>query len=242
MYVETAVDYGYSERETLTVAQEQQLLLDYLPLVKRVVNQLSHQANHVMDKRDMEQIALLALLESLRRYGMPDQQFPGFAKLRVRGAVLDELRRLDWRPRQLRQQAHRIRDAVREMTARLGREPKQQEVMQYANISEEEYSEYMSAEAGEALESLDQLLEGNREQMGPHTGAFEQDQMNQRMLEQALVRLDERERLVLLLYYQQELSLKEIALVLEISDARVCQLSKQAIRKCHQYLTDGVEI
>ena len=74
--------------------------MQYLPLVKRIVRQLSLQANQVLDREDMEQIGMIGLLEGLRRYGEPDEQFGRFAALRIRGAILDELRRRDWRPRQ----------------------------------------------------------------------------------------------------------------------------------------------
>lgn len=87
---------------------EQQRLLEHVPLVKRVVRQLHAQASAVLDREDMEQIGLMGLLEALRRYGPPDERFPAFATLRIRGAILDELRRQDWRPRSVRQDSHLV--------------------------------------------------------------------------------------------------------------------------------------
>lgn len=208
-----------------------------MPLVKRIVNQLSLQASQVLDREDMEQIGLMGLLQGLRRYGTPDEPFARFAALRVRGAILDELRRLDWRPRQVRQQAHKVRDTLRSLTRQLGRAPRDEEVLRATGLSEAQYQSYLRAEAAEAIESLDALLlEGAREFQ--HSGSgVEEYVLGERLLAQALAQLDERERLVLTLYYQHELSLKEIGLVLDISDARVCQLSKQAIEKAHHFLT-----
>lgn len=222
-----------------TPALEQRWLMQYLPLVKRIVRQLSLQANQVLDREDMEQIGLMGLLEGLRRYGEPDEQFGKFASMRVRGAILDELRRQDWRPRQVRQQAHKVRDAIRELSRQLGHEPSDEEIKAYTGLDEKDYQSFLWADSSEAIESLDELLQSGYEHFPDTAELFEERLIKERMLEQALARLDERERLVLTLYYQHELSLKEIALVLEVSDARVCQLSKQAIGKACRFLASA---
>jgi RNA polymerase sigma factor for flagellar operon FliA len=218
---------------------EQRWVMQYLPLVKRIVSQLSLQANQVLDREDMEQIGLMGLLEGLRRYGEPDEQFGRFAALRIRGAILDELRRQDWRPRQVRQQVHKVRDAIRELTLQLGRPPEDEEVLSFIGLSEKEYQDFLQADASEAIESLDELLQNGHENFADSGEVVEERVLKECLLEQALSRLDERERLVLTLYYLHDLSLKEIALVLEVSDARVCQLSKQALSKASRFLTEG---
>lgn len=235
------VDHGSSGADhcphTLTPDVEQHWILNYLPLVKRIVNQLSLQASQVLDREDMEQIGLMGLLQGLRRYGIPDEQFGRFAALRVRGAILDELRRLDWRPRQVRQQAHKVRDTLRSLTRQLGRVPRDEEVLKATGLNEAQYQAYLQAEAAEAIESLDALLSDGSQNFQYSGRGVEERVLSERLLTQALDQLNERERLVLTLYYQHELSLKEIGLVLDISDARVCQLSKQAIEKAHLFLT-----
>lgn len=219
--------------------EEQRWVMQYLPLVKRIVSQLSLQASQVLDREDMEQIGLMGLLEGLRRYGEPDEQFGRFAALRIRGAILDELRRLDWRPRQVRQQVHKVRDAVRQLALQLGRPAQDEEILAFTGLSEKEYQDFLQADASEAIESLDELLQSGHEAFADTGELLEERVLKECLLEQALSRLDERERLVLTLYYQHDLSLKEIALVLEVSDARVCQLSKQAIGKASRFLTEG---
>ena len=107
-----------------------------------------------------------------------------------------------------------------------------------AAISAKEYQEFLQADACEAIESLDELLQNGHEGFACGGSAVEERVLKERLLTQALSQLSERERLVLTLYYQHELSLKEIALVLELSDARVCQLSKQAIAKASRYLNE----
>ena len=218
---------------------EQRWVMQYLPLVKRIVSQLSLQANQVMDREDMEQIGLMGLLEGLRRYGEPDENFGRFAAMRIRGAILDELRRLDWRPRQVRQQVHKVRDAIRELSRQLGRPPEEGEILAATGLSEKEYQDFLWDESSEAIASLDELLQKGDDVLSNAAEGFEEQVVTQDMLAQALRRLTERERLVLTLYYQHDLSLKEIGLVLEVSDARVCQLCKQAITKARRYLTDN---
>ncbi|WXL26031.1 FliA/WhiG family RNA polymerase sigma factor [Ectopseudomonas mendocina] len=242
MHAPSLDQQGYAAEQggvpLLAPAAEQKWMLQYLPLVKRIVSQLALQANAVLDREDMEQIGLMGLMECLRRYGTPDEQFGRFAALRIRGAILDELRRQDWRPRQVRQQTHRIRDAIRELARKLGRVPQDEEILASTGLSEKQYQDFLQADACEAIESLDELLSSGQEHFAQGGSNVEERVLKERLLTQALSQLSEREQLVLSLYYQHELSLKEIALVLDLSDARVCQLSKQAIAKASRYLNE----
>ncbi|EEG08169.1 RNA polymerase sigma factor FliA [Pseudogulbenkiania ferrooxidans] len=208
---------------------EARCLSDFAPLVKRVARQLNSQANGVIEREDMEQIGLMALLEALRRYGEPDARFAGYAVLRVRGAILDELRRLDWRPRALRQDAHRLRDGLRELTRRLGREPSEAEAVAQLGLSAEDYRALLVAENAEAMASFDELVAAGIEPIDDNTP--EASVLQRRTLAAALSALDEREQRVIQLYYEFELSLKEIAAVLDLTEARVCQINKSALKK-----------
>ncbi|HYR25659.1 MAG TPA: FliA/WhiG family RNA polymerase sigma factor [Aquabacterium sp.] len=230
---------GYSEVSVAPVqghaAQEQRLLLSYAPLVKRITRQLSSQVGGAIDREDMEQIGLLGLLDALRRYGMPDEKFPAYAALRVRGAILDELRRQDWRPRAVRQESHKLRDAVRALTRQLGREPTDAEIIAATGIDDAAYHAYLLNENAETLASFDELLHELSNQ--PDQGMSPEAQfIRRRSLEQALLSLDEREQRVIQLYYEYELSFKEIAAVLGLTDARVCQINKGALKKMRNVL------
>lgn len=217
--------------ETLTPAQESRYLQDWLPLVKKVVRQLAWQVSSVMDKEDMEQIALMGLLTALRRYGVPDEQFAAYAAQRIRGAVLDELRQLDWRPRRLRQKAHKINDAIRELGRQLGRTPQFTDLKMHLAVTPEEYQEYLLLDCASSLESLDTLLGNDIHTRALDSRALEDEVVVSRTLRHALASLDQREQLILMLYYQHEMSLKEIALVLELTEARICQLNKKIAQK-----------
>jgi len=217
------------------VVDEQQALAAYAPLVKRVVRQLKSQVSAIMDREDMEQVGLMGLLEALRRYGQPDEGFGAFAALRVRGAILDELRRQDWRPRSVRQESHKLRDGVRELRRKLGREPAEAEILKVLGITAAEYLAFQQDEGAEELASFDELVQ-ELSNVASDVQSPEQQLMLRRSLEQALRCLDEREQKVVQLYYEYELNLKEIAAVLDLTEARVSQINKGALRKMKVFL------
>jgi RNA polymerase sigma factor for flagellar operon FliA len=221
---------------SLSPAEEGQHLLAYAPLVKRIVRQLNSQVAGAIDRDDMEQIGLMGLLEALRRYGQPDGAFGSYASLRVRGAILDELRRQDWRPRAVRQQSHKLRDAVRALTRKLGHEPSEQETIAGLGITADEYMAYQLDENAELIASFDEVLHDVTADSSGTPGP-EEALMIRRSLEQALNGLSEREQRVVQMYYEFELSYKEIAAVLDLTDARVCQLNKAALGKMKAVLT-----
>ncbi|AUH50492.1 RNA polymerase sigma factor FliA [Chromobacterium sp. ATCC 53434] len=217
-------------------ADEGRHLATYAPLVKRAARQLASQAGGVFDREDMEQIGLMALLDCLRRYGgEPDERFAGFAMLRIRGAILDELRRLDWRPRAVRQEAHRVRDGLRELRRKLRREPSEAEAMSLLGLDADGYREALLAENAEAMASFDELVASGMEMAAE--GSPEARLERQSELARALTALNEREQQVIQMYYEFELSLKEIAAVLDLTEARICQINKSALKKMQACLT-----
>ena len=219
----------------LSAQDESRHLVAYAPLVKRIARQLGSQVTGAMGREDMEQIGLMGLLEALRRYGAPDTGFSSYAALHVRGAILDELRRQDWRPRAVRQDSHRQRDALRALTRSLGREPNEQEAASALGLSAGDYQQYLLAESAEEMLSFDEVLQ---EAVGAehHTPGPEDAYMVRRSLEQALAKLNDKEQRVIQMIYEFELSYKEIAAVLDLSDARVCQLNKSALAKMNTAL------
>ncbi len=210
-------------------------LLQWAPLVKRIVRQLNAQVSVTMDRDDMEQVGLMGLLDALRRYGPTDDKFASYASMRVRGAILDELRRQDWRPRSVRQDSHKIRDGVRALTRQLGRTPTDAEVIAALKLTAERWHEHQLDENAEAMASFDELV-AELAEVPSDARSPEAQYVLRRSLEQALNALDAREQRVVQLYYEFELNLKEIAAVLEVTEARVCQLNKGALKKMKQFL------
>lgn len=221
---------GAAAHAAMSAKEEQRHLVDYAPLVKRIARQLNSQVSGAMGREDMEQIGLMGLLEALRRYGTPDTGFASYAGLRVRGAILDELRRQDWRPRAVRQDSHKMRDAVRALTRKLGHEPSDKEAAEALGLSQEEWRQFLLDDVAEELLSFDDVLQEAADRAHSAPGPEEQ-YMVRRSLEQALNALSEREQRVIQMIYEFELSYKEIAAVLDLSDARVCQLNKSALAK-----------
>jgi len=210
------------------VPDENRWLLHYSHLVKRAAGHLRSQLGPVVDSDDLQQIGLLGLLSALRRYGKtPDETFAAYAFKRVRGAMLDEFRRSDWRSRQDRQQAHQFRDASRALTKQLGRLPSQQELASHLQIDANALAELLYLAQAESMESLDQLLE---QQQHAELGESCLSALELKLsLQQAMASLPSRNKLLLHLYYSHELNMKEIAAVLELTESRVCQLHKQSI-------------
>lgn len=217
---------------------ENRLLSQYQHLVKRVSNQLRVHATTHCSIEDMQQIGLIGLLEAGRRYGnIDDPNFPAFAVCRIRGAILDELRRLDWRSRKTRQQAHELNDVTRDLTRKLGRQPNDNEIIAALGTDEQDYYTRLNASLAGEMQSLDQLIENGVEQFADgHYDGMTQEHIR-RSLEQALGQLSKRDQLLLTLFYQHELNLHEIALVLDLTPPRICQLHKQALKQLNQYLS-----
>lgn len=216
--------------QAMSRAQEQQWLVQYAPLVKRVVRSLASQTGSGMDAEDLEQIGLMGLLEALRRYGEPDEGFGSYASLRVRGAMLDELRRLDWRPRSTRQSAHKLRQVERELRRKLGREPKAAELCEALGISLDEYNALELANSAQAFADFDEIFASNAASAGVQEGP-ERAVIDQLTLAKALQSLEPREQQVIQLYYEYELNLSQIAEVLDLTAARICQINKRALEK-----------
>lgn len=219
----------------MTPKEENQHLMGWLPLVRKIVRQLSHQCSHIIERQDMEQIALMGLLSAIRRYGVPDENFAGYASQRIRGAILDELRSLDWRPRQLRQKYHRIKDLIRTLRQQLGHEPEWSELAPHG-IDANEYQEYLQLENAETMASLDEMLSSDQEQPVFQGRQLEEQFITQELLSKALAQLTEAEGHVLAMYYQKCMNLKEIALVLGVTESRVCQMNKRIMEKIRAFI------
>ncbi|XAW88911.1 FliA/WhiG family RNA polymerase sigma factor [Vibrio sp. CDRSL-10 TSBA] len=217
---------------------ENRLLSQFQHLVKRVSNQLRVHATTHCSIEDMQQIGLIGLLEAGRRYGnLDDPNFPAFAVCRIRGAILDELRRLDWRSRKTRQQAHQLNDVTRDLTRKLGRQPNDQEIILALGSDEKDYYARLNASLAGEMQSLDQLLENGIEQVAEGRDDGMRQENLRRSLEQAVSQLSKRDQLLLTLFYQHELNLHEIALVLDLTPPRICQLHKQALKQLNLYMS-----
>jgi RNA polymerase sigma factor FliA len=221
---------------------QDRLVEQFAPLVKRIAYHLLARLPSSVQVEDLTQAGMIGLLEASRKFDHgKGASFETYAGIRIRGAMLDEVRKGDWAPRSVHRNTRMVSEAMRAVEARLGRDAKDQEVAAELNMSLEEYYAILGDTAGSRLFSFDDLLEsgapadvqGDDE---PSTGL--QDERFRRALAEAIDGLPERERLVLSLYYDQELNLKEIGAVLGVSESRISQLHSQCAARLRARLAD----
>ncbi|MFC1491116.1 FliA/WhiG family RNA polymerase sigma factor [Nitrospinota bacterium] len=221
------------------------LILNYTPLIKFIANRLAIRLPPHIDVNDLISSGVLGLIDAIEKYDPSrEAQFKTYAEFRVRGAMLDELRSLDWIPRSVRQKSNRIENAFARIEQELGRPASDDEVAESLGMNIEEFQDMVSRSAGLAILSLDDIIDRNRQGESGRTlldtlsGLDEDDPQAQhafaelkQLLAQAIDALPERERLVLSLYYHEEMSMKEIGAVMEVTESRVSQIHSKAISR-----------
>lgn len=224
---------------------QHQLIERYAPLVKRIAYHLLGRMPASVQVDDLLQSGMIGLLEAAKKYdASKGASFETFAGIRIRGAMLDEVRKGDWAPRSVHRNSRMVSDAIRRVEARTGRDAKDQEVAAELEISLAEYYSILGDTIGSRLFSFDDLLQdGEHDEQGDDLGAVSpsaslEDERFQLALADAIGRLPERERLVLSLYYDEELNLKEIGEVLGVSESRVSQLHSQCAARLRARLAD----
>jgi RNA polymerase sigma factor for flagellar operon FliA len=219
------------------------IIRDNLYLVDILVGRMVTQVPSFMSRDDMKSAAMLGLLDAANRFDPGKNiQFKTFAEHRIRGAILDEMRKLDWFSRSLRDKQSRVGRTIEELERSLGRVPEEFEVAKAMGISLEEYQSTLTEVSHLGCvslnETLDQSQEGRTfldslvdEREGIFPGSRLEGVQLAAKLAEVLALLSEKERLVISLYYYEELTQKEIAQVLEVSEGRVSQLHSQALIK-----------
>ena len=227
-------------------------LAQYAPLVRRLALQLIAKLPASVELDDIIQAGMLGLLDAANRY-QDDQgaQFETYASQRIRGAMLDELRANDWLSRGLRQSSRKVDAAVQALEQKLARPPSEREIAQSMQLSLQDYQHLLQEIHGSQLVYYEDCEGGSNENSfldrqhddGHRSGAGDPlqrllDSGMRHMLVEAIALMPERERLLLSLYYEQELNLREIGAVLEVSQSRVCQLHSQAISRLRVRLNE----
>ena len=221
---------------------QDRLVEQYAPLVKRIAYHLLGRLPSSVQVEDLMQAGMIGLLEASRKFDFgKGASFETYAGIRIRGAMLDEVRKGDWAPRSVHRNTRMVSDAMRAVEARLGRDAKDHEVAAELDMSLEEYYAILSDTAGSKLFSFDDLLEAGAPadvQGGEEPLSGLQDERFRAALVEAIDGLPERERLLLSLYYDEELNLKEIGAVLGVSESRVSQLHSQCAARLRAKLTN----
>lgn len=236
-------------QKTRNPAIREQLIIEYAGLVKIVAGRLGMYLGYTIEYDDLVGYGIFGLIDAIDKFELTKGvKFETYASLRIRGSILDQIRKMDWIPRTLRQKQKKLENAIRELEVKYGRQASNDELAKELGISVEELEELVNQTQIANLVSLDEYLEQGSEvrvEFG-NTPRFEQPekimerQELKKILAQAIDSLTENEQKVIAFYYFEELTLKEISKILEVSESRVSQLHTKALRKMKERMGSDI--
>jgi RNA polymerase sigma factor for flagellar operon FliA len=215
----------------------EELIVKYAPLVKYIAGRMAIRVPPSISREELTSAGIVGLLDALDKFdsGM-GIKFETYAEHRIRGAILDELRKMDWIPRSVRKDIHRVEDAITALNSKLNRDPDDLEVAQEIGVDIDTYYKMISRAQGVGLLSLDKVMvDGSApaftKQASGGPSPFDELKVKEvkNVLSKVLSDLSEKEQLVITLYYYEELTLKEIAAVLGLTESRISQIHSKAI-------------
>ena len=230
------------EKYTKNPTQEmrEQIIIEYAPLVKIVAGRLSMYLGGNVEYEDLVSYGVFGLIDAIDKFDTnKDVKFETYASLRIRGSILDQIRKMDWIPRTVRQRQRKIDEAIKSLEARTGKTPTYEILAEELGVSGEELLSWQSQLKVTNVVSLNEFVESGNEPVMDAKGNFRFAQPEEviaetelkRMLKDAMQLLTEKEQKVILLYYYEDLTLKEISRVLEVSESRISQLHTKALQK-----------
>ena len=220
----------------------EKIILEYAPLVKVVAGRLSMYLGYNVEYEDLVSYGIFGLIDAIDKFDfLKDVKFETYASLRIRGAILDQIRKMDWIPRTIRQKQKKIDAVIRDIEARYGRSATDEEVSSGLGITEEGYLDWQSQMKITNVVSLNEFLEQGSEvpneasqsrssQFDSPEEVLERDELK-KMLTESLELMTEKERKVIVFYYYEDLTLKEISNILGVSESRISQLHTRALQK-----------
>ncbi|MBT4837756.1 MAG: RNA polymerase sigma factor FliA [Methylococcales bacterium] len=240
---------GYAANANAQQAQDA-LVMKHASLVKKIAYHLISRLPSSVQVDDLIQSGMIGLLEASRQFD-PTQgaAFETYAGIRIRGSMLDEVRKSDWTPRSVHKKSRMVSEAIREIEGRTGRDAKPDEIAKHLDITLDEYFAILQDSSSSQIFSVDELSEegghtptdsvSSKAAQGPFEGV--QKSAFKRGLVEAIKSLPEREQLIISLYYDEELNLKEIGAVLDVSESRVSQILSQATVRLRSRMGDWVK-
>jgi len=242
-----AARYSEIGASTRTVPDYDALMTEHAPLVKRIAYHMMGRLPASVQLDDMVQAGMIGLFEALKGYDTSrGASFETYARIRIQGAMLDEVRRCDWTPRSVYKKSRELAEAVRTVEEREGRDARDSEVAQILGLEMEEYNTLVKEAAGCQILSFDEVGGGGdieaqspRHLSGPYQEL--QEDFFKHGLAENIAGLPERERLVMALYYDEEFNLREIGEILGVTEGRVCQIHGQALIRLRARMTDWVD-
>ena len=230
------------EKYTKNPTQEmrEQIIIEFASLVKIVAVRLSMYLGGNVEYVDLVSFGVFGLIDAIDKFDTnKDVKFETYASLRIRGSILDQIRKMDWIPRTVRQRQRKIDEAIKSLEARTGKTPTDEMLAEELGVSGEELLSWQSQLKVTNVVSLNEFVESGNEPVMDAKGNFRFEQPEEviaetelkRMLKDAMQLLTEKEQKVILLYYYEDLTLKEISRVLEVSESRISQLHTKALQK-----------
>ena len=247
-------DHGYAALPLTSVesietaeADRDRLLLEHLPAVRYIARRIHERLPQHVELDDLVSAGIVGLIDAFGKFDHTKKvQFKSYAQFRIRGAILDSLRVLDWSPRELRRKGRAVEEAIRAVQQRAGRAPSEQEIAAEMKVSLEEYQQLLGELKGLEIGSLnmERTEDSGDEELAYVPGSPEEDplfrclegEMKQHLMD-AIDELPEKERLVLTLYYYEELTMKEIGLTLGVVESRVSQIHSSAVLRLRSALS-----
>lgn len=229
---------SYAKHKNADIREK--LILEYAPLVKVVAGRLSMYLGYNVEYEDLVSYGIFGLIDAIDKFDCTKEvKFETYASLRIRGAILDQIRKMDWIPRTIRQKQKKIDAAMKQVEALKGRNATDAEIAEQLGISEEELLDWQGQMKITNLVSLNEYLEtgseipneksSSRHFDGPEE-VIEKSELK-KMLKEALELLTEKEKKVIVLYYYEDLTLREISSILGVSESRISQLHTRGLQK-----------
>ena len=218
----------------------EKIIIEYAPLVKVVAGRLSMYLGYNVEYEDLVSYGVFGLIDAIDKFDLnKDVKFETYASLRIRGSILDQIRKMDWIPRTVRQKRKKIEDAIRQIETQTGRNATDEEIAKELGIEETELNEWQVQLNVTNVVSLNEFVEQGGEPVmdarnNSHFAQPEesiQEEELKKVLRESMDLLTEKEQKVILLYYYEDLTLKEISNILEVSESRVSQLHTKALAK-----------
>jgi len=224
--------------------QKEDLVEKYAPMVKRIAYHLKSRLPAHIQLDDLIQAGMIGLLESAGNYDA-DQgaSFETYSSIRIRGAMLDEMRKNDWTPRSVHRNSRRVAEVVRQIECEKGREARDAEIAAALEISLDDYSHILQDTRGHKILSFEEISLGGESIVenipNSHTSVLDRVQKDdlKMIVANAIDGLPKRERLVMALYYDEELNLREIGAIIGVSESRVSQIHSQAVIRLQSRLS-----
>lgn len=226
-----------------------QIVLDHTPLISYIVSRIAIRLPSHVDLEDLHNTGVIGLMDAVDKYDPnKDCKFKTYAEFRIRGAILDQLRSLDWVPRSIRQKSRQLEHAYQQVEQQLGRPAREEEIADMLGMSLSEFHTLVHQTRGVSMVNLDDVRGGHGDSDHPLPSANIEDpnsqdpfaQLKARELTQSLAAgieaLPDKERLVISLYYYEDLNLKEIGNILGITESRVCQIHSKAVSRLRSRL------